>query len=95
MNNKKVACKYCRYYVPESQDLNYGKCHYKPPVVAREIGESQWPVIQEKQFCGQFEQKTEEPYPEPSPWKSEILPLGRGNNYGTPNPRYTPALQPD
>ena len=70
MSGKKDICKYCRYYVPESQDQNYGKCHYNPPVAAREIGQSQWPIVQEKQFCSKFEQKSEEPDTKPSPWKS-------------------------
>lgn len=61
MNDKTARCKNCKYYVPEGENSKYGLCHYHPPVVAKEIGQSQWPVVREKQFCGQFERREEEP----------------------------------
>ena len=60
MKDPNVRCKNCKYYVPEGEGVNYGFCHYHAPVVTKEIGQSQWPIVRDKQFCGQFEQETDE-----------------------------------
>jgi hypothetical protein len=59
MSDPIVRCKNCSYYVPEGENVKYGFCHYRAPVVAKEMGQSQWPVVRETQFCGQFELKSD------------------------------------
>ena len=65
MNTENRKCRNCEYCQLRSHD---GICHIRPPQVVITINvkgvgmpKTAWPIVQKDDWCGEFEQKSENP----------------------------------
>ncbi|MHC4464044.1 MAG: hypothetical protein ACYS30_21830 [Planctomycetota bacterium] len=50
-------CKFCEFWKTEGFNQESGECHCNPPVASTDQDQAFWPTTQDKEWCGEFEQR--------------------------------------